>query len=344
MTKHDTVFERKLEFQNPDLARDLFGPQEQNLNRIERLTGVDISSRGTSLALKSGDREGVDLTAELLAQLYGLLQSGHKLHPRDFDHALTALKADPGLDLRSLFCDTVFAVSPKKTVSPKSLNQREYLSAIRTSDLVFGIGPAGTGKTYLAVAMAVSALMQRKVKRLILTRPAVEAGERLGFLPGDMMEKVNPYLRPLYDALHDMLDFGKVQDMLETGVIEVAPLAFMRGRTLNDAFIILDEAQNTSPEQMKMFLTRMGNGTRAVVTGDITQNDLPPGRVSGLVESLGVIGDLAGVGLVRLEESDVVRHRLVQAIVRAYAKSEQARKRSRRGQEFEAPAVFAEPR
>ncbi|MFW6243536.1 MAG: PhoH family protein [Desulfovibrionales bacterium] len=312
--------ERKLEFHNADLARDLFGPQQKNLSRLKSATGVDISSRGTSVLLRSDDQSSMDMASDLLAQLYGLLQSGHTLHPQDFEHALKALRADPGADLRSLFCDTVFAVSPKKTVSPKSVNQRDYLKAMRTSDLVFGIGPAGTGKTYLAVAMAVSLLLQRKVKRLVLTRPAVEAGERLGFLPGDLMEKVNPYLRPLYDALHDMLGFQRVQEMLETGVIEVAPLAFMRGRTLNDAFVLLDEAQNTTPEQMKMFLTRMGFGSSMVVTGDVTQIDLPGHMASGLVQSAAVLSEVEGVGMIRFNDADVIRHPLVGRIVQAYGR------------------------
>ena len=321
-----------------------FGIRDRNLRSLEQDLGLTLASRGDVL-LADGPEDRIALLGTALEGLAGLRRDlGQRYRIGDLRAAIRILSQDPGASLREYFVETVVTPSPGKLVRPRSLRQLEYIRALRAKELVLGVGPAGTGKTWLAMAVAVEALRNQQVRRIVLTRPAVEAGEKLGFLPGDLIDKVDPYLRPLYDALHDMMDAEKAQRLRERGVIEIAPIAFMRGRTLNDAFIILDEAQNTTSEQMKMFLTRMGNGTRAVVTGDITQNDLPPGRVSGLVESLGVIGDLQGVGLVRLEESDVVRHRLVQAIVRAYARSEQARKGSRRRPEFEAPGVFAEPR
>ena len=321
-----------------------FGIRDRNLRSLEHDLGLTLASRGDIL-LAEGPEDRIALLATALAGLAALKSDlGQRYRTSDLRAAIRILSQDPGASLREYFVETIVTPAPGKIVRPRSLRQLEYIRALRAKELVLGVGPAGTGKTWLAMAVAVEALRNQQVRRIVLTRPAVEAGEKLGFLPGDLIDKVDPYLRPLYDALHDMMDAEKAQRLRERGVIEIAPIAFMRGRTLNDAFIILDEAQNTTSEQMKMFLTRMGHGTRAVVTGDITQNDLPPGRVSGLVESLGVIGDVEGVGLVRLEESDVVRHRLVQAIVRAYARSEQARKRSRRGGEFEVSPVFAEPR
>ncbi len=319
-----------------------FGIRDRNLRALEEILGLTLSSRGEVL-LAEGPEDQIALLAaalEGLAALHRDLDQRYRM--ADLRAALRILGQDPGASLREYFIETVINPSPGKAVRPRSLRQLEYIRALRAKDLVLGVGPAGTGKTWLAMAVAVEALKSQQVRRIVLTRPAVEAGEKLGFLPGDLIDKVDPYLRPLYDALHDMMDPERAQRLRERGVIEIAPIAFMRGRTLNDAFIILDEAQNTTSEQMKMFLTRMGNGTRAVVTGDITQNDLPPGRISGLVESLEVIGHLEGVGLVQLEESDVVRHRLVQAIVRAYARSEQARKRSRPQAGFEVrPALAA---
>ncbi|MDO9631702.1 MAG: PhoH family protein [Humidesulfovibrio sp.] len=316
---------RKLEFKDSELANKLFGPQAGNLALLAEKTGVTIDTRG-SVATLSGEPEAVDLAASVLTQLYGLLQEGKSVHPQDVDCAWRILLREPGADIRRIFQDTVYVASPRKTIAPKTISQRDYLVSIRENDLVFAIGPAGTGKTYLAVALAVSALMKREVKRIILARPAVEAGEKLGFLPGDLAEKVNPYLRPLYDALHDMLDFARVQDMLATGVIEVAPLAFMRGRTLNDAFVILDEAQNTTPEQMKMFLTRLGFGSRCVVTGDVTQIDLPSHTRSGLVEARGILAGVKGIGFVQFHEEDVIRHPLVGRIVQAYDRHDQGKR------------------
>jgi phosphate starvation-inducible PhoH-like protein len=288
------------------------------LDLLWKKLGVRADSRGSKLFLSSEDEEQINIACNCLVQVYDLLRSGHSLYPKDLEYGLRCLVRDPGADLKALFRDNVFVVSAKKTITPKTLNQRDYLQAIREKELVFGIGPAGTGKTYLAVSMAVSFLLKKKVQRLILTRPALEAGEKLGFLPGDMLEKINPYLRPLYDALHDMLDFQKVQEMIENGIIEVAPLAFMRGRTLNNAFIILDEAQNTTPEQMKMFLTRIGFGSKALVTGDVTQIDLPLNALSGLVQARDVLADLSEVTFVTFQREDVIRHELVGKIVQAY--------------------------
>ncbi|MDR2161016.1 MAG: PhoH family protein [Desulfovibrio sp.] len=309
-----------LRFDNPSLANQLFGPGNMNLMTLAECSGLTISSRGTALRL-DGDAGARSRMSNLLTQAYGLLKYGVVLHPRDLEYAYAALERNPASELKTLFQDTVFIASPRRTITPKTLNQREYVAALRSSEMTFAIGPAGTGKTYLAVAMALSFLHAKRVKRLILTRPAVEAGERLGFLPGDMAQKVDPYLRPLYDALHDMLDFERVSEMLATGIIEVAPLAFMRGRTLTDAYIIMDEAQNTTVEQMKMFLTRMGFGSRVAVTGDITQIDLPNlnGRPrSGLVHALSVLDGLEGISIRHFHQQDVLRHPLVGRIVSAY--------------------------
>lgn len=306
------------------MASQLFGPQNQHLKLLGERLEVRVDSRGNAVTISAGedDADKVDLAGQVLSQLYAMIKAGKRLYPQDVDFACRILERQPSADVGEVFKGDVYATSGKRTISPKSLNQREYLDAIRESDLTFGIGPAGTGKTYLAVAMAVGALMRREVKRIVLTRPAVEAGEKLGFLPGDLAEKINPYLRPLYDALHDMLDFEKVQMYQETGVIEVAPLAFMRGRTLNDAFIILDEAQNTTPEQMKMFLTRLGFGSRAVVTGDVTQIDLPAHAKSGLLHARGILQGVKGTTFITFDEHDVIRHPLVGRIVRAYDKYE----------------------
>ena len=242
-------------------------------------------------------------------------------------YAVRILSRDHTANLQDIFLDTVYVSSNRRTITPKSLAQKAYIDAIRNYDIVFGIGPAGTGKTYLAMAVAVAELMKRKVSRVVLTRPAVEAGEKLGFLPGDLAEKINPYLRPLYDALHDMVDFERAQKMIERGVIEVAPLAFMRGRTLNDSFVILDEAQNTTREQMKMFLTRLGYGSKSVITGDITQIDLPAGTRSGLKEARHILRDVDGIQFTLFTEKDVVRHRLVQDVITAYERAQEAQER-----------------
>ena len=316
--------ELELHFEDAGYANELFGPRNGNLERLERLSGTRLSTKGGLLSIK-GDADRVLLVQNLMGQLYGLLRSGSKLHPRDVEHAYSILERKPGSDLTSLFRDAVFSSSGRKTIVAKTLGQREYVEALRHHDMTFAVGPAGTGKTYLAVAVALSMLLAKQVKRIILARPAVEAGERLGFLPGDLAEKVNPYLRPLYDALYDMIEPERVTEMMENSIIEIAPLAFMRGRTLNDAFIILDEAQNTTMEQMKMFTTRLGFGSRAAITGDITQIDLPAtenGPRSGLVHALKVLKDVEGINIVHFHKEDVIRHPLVGRIVDAYDNSQ----------------------
>jgi phosphate starvation-inducible PhoH-like protein len=307
----------------PDIeqARQLFGERNSNLERIAAATDTTVNTRGSTVFIQ-GDSIAARLAENVLEQLYGLLQEGYPIHPNDIDYAVRVLSGNDHADLKKIFLDTVYITSKKTTVAPKSPAQKEYIDAMRKYDIVFGIGPAGTGKTYLAMAMAVSALTKGDVDRIILTRPAVEAGEELGFLPGDLAEKVNPYLRPLYDALHDMMRFEKVANLMQKGAIEVAPLAFMRGRTLNDSFIILDEAQNTTSEQMKMFLTRIGFNSKAVITGDITQIDLPPERMSGLVQAKNILQGIKGIKFVFFSKLDVVRHRLVQGIINAYEQYE----------------------
>ena len=296
----------------------LFGAYDDNLRQLESLLNVRIRTQGHEL-LVEGDAVSTAKVARLVEQLGGLIGEGHSISDRDVKTAAQLVAEDAAVDLRDHFLkDGQVRTAGKRRIAAKSANQRRYLEAIDQYDIVFGIGPAGTGKTYLAMAQGVSYLLAKKVSRIILVRPAVEAGEKLGFLPGDLQEKVNPYLRPLYDALYDMLDVEKAEKYLERGAIEVAPLAFMRGRTLNDAFVILDEAQNTTTEQMKMFLTRLGFGSKAVVTGDVTQIDLPGGRTSGLVQAMEVVGKIDGISFVYFDERDVVRHKLVQAIVKAY--------------------------
>ncbi len=306
----------RLEFPDNDMVRALCGAHSENLKLIERRLGVQLGLRGGQVVVAAAEQARVDLGASLVKELYDLVASGYPLYLEDVDQA-TKL-AGQGVALKEVFGDTVFVSSRHRIITPKGLAQKRYIQAIRDDDIVFGIGPAGTGKTYLAMAMAVSFLVERRVKRIVLTRPAVEAGEKLGFLPGDIAEKVNPYLRPLHDALFDMVDYEKATAFIERGTVEVAPLAFMRGRTLNDAFIILDEAQNTTEEQMKMFLTRLGYGSKAVITGDVTQVDLPSGRGSGLVEVQNILRGVEGVSFCRFSEVDVVRHPLVQEVVRAY--------------------------
>jgi len=309
-------------FDDINLLRRLIGERNFNLQLIERSVGVRLHVRGNRI-MTEGEPLEVDLVTNLLHQLYDLLKQGYPLYPSDIEYAIRLLQSDAHARLKDIFLDTVYIVSKKKVITPKTKAQKEYIEAIRKYDIVFGIGPAGTGKTYLAMAMALSALMRGEVMRIILTRPAVEAGEKLGFLPGDIYEKVNPYLRPLYDALHDMMDFDRAAKFLQRGVIEVAPLAFMRGRTLNDAFVILDEAQNTTSEQMKMFLTRLGFNAKAVVTGDITQVDLPAGTASGLIEAKEILRGIEGIKFIFFEKTDVIRHRLVREIIRAYEKYEE---------------------
>ncbi|MGC8549404.1 MAG: PhoH family protein [Acidobacteriaceae bacterium] len=296
----------------------LFGTRDENLRLMETMLHVHIDFEADGLVVE-GPEESVSRVERIFADFEALRRAGVNLHNGELNGMLKLVVADPAITLRSLVdSGRQRSAGTKRMVQPRSLNQRRYVEFIEQCDMVFGIGPAGTGKTYLAVAMAASALLAKKVSRIILVRPAVEAGERLGFLPGSLQEKVDPYLRPLYDALYDLLEPEKVDKMLERNVIEIAPLAFMRGRTLNDAFIIMDEAQNTTSEQMKMFLTRLGNNSKAVITGDVTQIDLPNPRRSGLVEAMGVLQGVDGIGFVHFEDGDVVRHHLVQRIIQAY--------------------------
>jgi phosphate starvation-inducible PhoH-like protein len=300
-----------------DAAAALFGSFDENLKHFESLFNIRIRTQGHELVV-DGDAPGPDLVESVVGQLSSLMAEGYKPSKGDVKTAADLIARDPSVDLREHFVKGSLTPAGKRRVAPKTINQRRYLDAIDGNDIVFGVGPAGTGKTYLAMAQAVAYLVSKKVSRIILARPAVEAGEKLGFLPGDLQEKVNPYLRPLYDALYDMLDVDRVARYLERGAIEIAPIAFMRGRTLNDSFVILDEAQNTTSEQMKMFLTRLGFGSKAVITGDVTQTDLPSGRTSGLIEAIKVVGEIEGIAFIHFDERDVVRHRLVQQIVKAY--------------------------
>ena len=295
----------------------LFGVHDQNIKYLESLLDVRIDARGQDVSI-DGDPTDVETAQRILEDFSDLFKEGKHFTDKELREAFAQIAEDRALSLRDYFTKTRFNPAGKKQVAPKSANQRKYIQAIQDNDVVFGIGVAGTGKTYLAVAMAVQALMQKQVNRIVLARPAVEAGEKLGFLPGDLQDKVDPYLRPLYDALFDLIDYERVTRLLEKRVIEVAPLAFMRGRTLSDAFIILDEAQNTTSEQMKMFLTRIGFGSKAVITGDVTQVDLPTGKRSGLIEAERILSKLEGIEFVYFTDKDVVRHKLVQMIIRAY--------------------------
>jgi len=317
---------KKLTFPDHELVQTLCGERSAHLLLLEKKIGLSVHNRGNTILLKGWDWE-VALADNVLNQLYALLKGNYPVYLDDVEYAIRILSGDPSVDLKEIFRDEVYISSKKKVITPKSVNQREYVNSIRKCDIVFAIGPAGTGKTYLAMAMAISSLVKKEVSRLVLARPAVEAGEHLGFLPGDLYEKVNPYLRPLYDALHDMMDFDNASRLIDQGVIEVAPLAFMRGRTLNDSFVILDEAQNVTREQMKMFLTRLGFSSKAVITGDVTQTDLPEGKASGLIEAKEILDGIKGIKFVHLTSGDVVRHPLVQEIINAYEKVEK-RKRS----------------
>jgi phosphate starvation-inducible PhoH-like protein len=295
----------------------LFGSYDENLRQLESTFGVRIRTQGHDLIVEGSpdDEARVERT---VTELASLMREGYRVSNGDVKTAAQLVSEDAAVALKDYLVRGPARAAGKRQVAPKSVNQRRYLEAIDQHDIVFGIGPAGTGKTYLAMAQAVAFLLQKKVSRIVLARPAVEAGEKLGFLPGDLQEKVNPYLRPLYDALYDMLETDRVERLLERGTVEIAPLAFMRGRTLNDAFVILDEAQNTTSEQMKMFLTRLGFGSKAVVTGDVTQIDLPTGKVSGLVEAMKIVSQVDGIAFVHFDDRDVVRHKLVAQIVKAY--------------------------
>ena len=308
-----------IDLEDNDVARTLAGAQNENFKLVERRLGVRIGQRGTELTI-SGEGPAVDFAAALVGQLQVIFAAGHPVNREDVEQAIKVLGHQGGKGVKDTMLSPILRSGQGRQVAPRSIAQKKYVELIRDRDIVFGIGPAGTGKTYLAMAMAVSALLERKVKRIILCRPAVEAGEKLGFLPGDLAEKVNPYLRPLYDALHDMMDDDKAALLIEQGTIEVAPLAFMRGRTLNDAFAILDEAQNTTVEQMKMFLTRLGYSSKAVVTGDVTQVDLPVGKQSGLSHARKILAGVEGIAFAEFTDVDVMRHPLVQEVIRAYEK------------------------
>ncbi|HXV68348.1 MAG TPA: PhoH family protein [Nitrospira sp.] len=316
---------RKLKLREGTNTAVLFGHHDRHLKLIEDELGVRLSARGEELTL-DGLPEAVRQAERILLELASLTNDGIVLQADDVTHALGALRQSPDAPLKEVLGNAATIITKKRFVGPKSPTQKTYIEAITQHDVVIAIGPAGTGKTYLAMAMAVSALLKKEVSRIILARPAVEAGEKLGFLPGDMYEKVNPYLRPLYDALFDMIDMERANRLIERGDIEIAPLAFMRGRTLNDSFVILDEAQNATAEQMKMFLTRMGFHSKVVVTGDITQIDLPADRRSGLIEIKDVLRDIEGIQFVYFDERDVVRHRLVQDIIKAYDRHQPASK------------------
>lgn len=316
---NSNVTQKELCFRDNVQASTLYGDLNRNLHALEKSAGVTINARGTSIRI-SGLPHEVDLVCDLLNQLYDLIGRGYPVYSSDFAFGLKVLESTPKAKLEKIFLDKVYVTTNNRVVSPKTKNQKIYIDAIRNNDIVFGIGPAGTGKTYLAVAMAVSALTSGQVKNIILTRPAVEAGEKLGYLPGDLAQKVNPYLRPLHDALNDLLGQERAFDLIEQEIIEIAPLAFMRGRTLSNAFIILDEAQNTTREQMKMFLTRIGFDSQAVITGDTTQVDLPTKSQSGLLQARKILADIKGIGFCSFSKVDVVRHPLVQKIINAYQK------------------------
>ena len=306
----------------PRALETLFGVRDENIKYLESILAVRVNTRGQDLAI-DGAPEDVETVKKILQEFGELFSEGNSFNDKELRDAFKQIAEDRAYSLRDHFTKARFNPSGKKQVAAKTANQRRYIESIQDNDLTFGIGPAGTGKSFLAVALAVHALFQKQVSRIILTRPAVEAGERLGFLPGDLQDKVDPYLRPLYDALFDLVDAERVTKMLEKRIIEIAPLAFMRGRTLGDAFIILDEAQNTTSEQMKMFLTRIGHGSKTVVTGDRTQIDLPRGQKSGLVEVQKILKDIEGIEFVYFTDKDVVRHKLVQMIVKAYEENEE---------------------
>jgi len=317
LAKETGQVQKRLTFPDTQLVGTLCGGHNAHLHILERRIGLSVHVRGNHITLQGGDWE-IDLAEKVLTQLYGLIKGDYPVYTNDVEYAVSILSSDISADLSKIFQDKVYVSAHKKVITPKSKNQKAYIDSIRQFDIVFGIGPAGTGKTYLAMAMAVASLVKKEVNRVVLVRPAVEAGERLGFLPGDLYEKVNPYLRPLYDALHDMMDFEGASRLIQKGVIEVAPLAFMRGRTLNDAFVILDEAQNATPDQMKMFLTRLGFSSKAVITGDVTQTDLPQGKTSGLIEARDLLTGIKGIKFVSFSREDVIRHPLVQKIIEAY--------------------------
>ncbi len=319
----EIILEKRLS--TSEASEFFFNQMGDTLRVIEESLGVIISTRGDRLFIKGPPQEAHE-AERIIEQMKTIRRKGHHITREELEGVLTARRSGETQDMEDLRRFNIPVPSKKRVIVPKTETQRQYIEAIRKADIVFGIGPAGTGKTYLAMAMAINALTNKKVSRIVLARPAVEAGERLGFLPGDMYEKVHPYLRPLYDALFDMMDMDRAQRLIEKGVIEIAPLAYMRGRTLNDAFVILDEAQNTTTEQMKMYLTRLGFNSKTVITGDITQIDLPEDRPSGLVQAVEILQGISGIEFVYFSKQDVVRHPLVQEIIRAYEKAEKRKK------------------
>ena len=342
-----SIRREKLSFDDPEALQALCGSNNARLKLVERTAGAQVHLRGNEVTIEGEDVAA--LTAKsAIEQLYDLALAGKALSSDDVVRAVKLLQGDgnggpgvsgvSGLSIQGVFGDTILTPRAGRPIAPKGAMQKQYVDLVRGNDIVFAVGPAGTGKTYLAMAFAVRSLLDKQVRRIILTRPAVEAGERLGFLPGTLEEKVDPYLRPLYDALHDMIDADKLERFMTDGTVEVAPLAFMRGRTLNDSFIVLDEAQNTTPEQMKMFLTRMGFGSKAVVTGDITQTDLPRGQKSGLRDALELVEGIRGIARVQFSDQDVVRHPLVAALIRAYDQRDRARFEAREGREAVPPS------
>jgi len=309
--------EKTIRLNDAGEARSLFGTHDENLKLVEKEFGVTAVARGDALKIQ-GEDKACELASRLIEELLLTIRSGGSVKKHEVIYAVKAFKEDRTRDIHSIYLDRIEVSSKRQYITPKSVGQKEYVDAIRNHDIVFCIGPAGTGKTYLAMAMAVNALKKQLVSRIILTRPAVEAGESLGYLPGDLYAKVSPYLRPLYDALYDMMEVDRINDSIERGIIEVVPLAYMRGRTLNDAFIIMDEAQNSTPEQMKMFLTRLGFDSKAVITGDVTQSDLPSNKTSGLMQVRTILKSVEGIRLIHLKGEDVVRHELVLEIIKAY--------------------------
>jgi phosphate starvation-inducible PhoH-like protein len=341
VTQPKSTRREKLAFDDPEALQALCGSNNARLKLIERTAGAQVHLRGNEITIE-GDDAAAEIAKLALEQLYDLALAGRPLSSDDVVRAVKLLQGDGGAapqSIQGVFGETILTPRAGRPIAPKGAAQRAYVDLVRTNDIVFAVGPAGTGKTYLAVALAVRALLDKEIKRIILTRPAVEAGERLGFLPGTLEEKVDPYLRPLYDALHDMLDADRLERLLADDTIEIAPLAFMRGRTLSNSFIILDEAQNTSAEQMKMFLTRMGFDSKVCVTGDVTQTDLPRGQRSGLVDALELVDGIRGIGSVRFTDADVVRHPLVAALIRAYDHRDRARFEAREARDARAPGA-----
>jgi phosphate starvation-inducible protein PhoH and related proteins len=348
VTHAKSIRREKLAFDDPEALQALCGSNNARLKLIERTAGAQVNLRGNEITIE-GEEAATETAKSALEQLYDLALAGKPLSSDDVVRAVRLLQGDASTQtsaegrLQQVFGDTIITPRTGRPIAPKGGQQKQYVDLVRSNDIVFAIGPAGTGKTYLAVALAVRALLDKQIKRIILTRPAIEAGERLGFLPGTLEEKIDPYLRPLYDALHDMLDADRLERFMADNTIEIAPLAFMRGRTLSGSFIILDEAQNTTPEQMKMFLTRMGFESKVVVTGDITQTDLPRGQRSGLRDALDLVDGIRGIATVQFSDADVVRHPLVAALIRAYDRRDRSRSEAREARDTRVEAVEPKP-